>query len=714
MKSAIYDNQDRGSQKEYQQYLEAMDAISIEKVASASVFFEPKEGNTIIDVGMASGTSTAILAELFPQLNIIGVDINSKMVEIANGYYQKQNLEFRVDDGEKLTTFDTGSVNGFFNCSSIHHITSFNGYDKNRAYNTLKRQAELLADKGVIVIRDFVKPEEREVYLELSAVDKADAPSDSDLLIRFSKEARSLSNPEERGFPVTEVKCNQNGKRRFRLFLSDAVEFVRRKDYFSNWDIELQEEYGYFTQKEFEEIFQNLGLRIILSSPIYNRWIINNRYKDQFQLFDLNDNILGFPPTNYLIAGEKISGGKHISLVRHLPLADHSFLEYSSYRHKDTGEVYDLASRPNEVIDILPYFKEGERVIVLAKHGYPRPLAALTTSSPNIDNKRYSGYITEAISASKTSDISSILSQRFGIKPNQYSNLTPSLSYYTSPGGIDEKVSAVHVPLTSMPQSSIVLKDGFSGFKESGHLHYYDAQQLLSTAQTGALPEARLEMNIYHLLNSLHVKLPKWLGEPILLNEGFSILPSAIQQLDKDFSAPFVPVDEQNGFLKSHKACFTELGQPGSLNSIEFVTPARCSTNTLLTIPVNKIGDKIFVGLEVRELPVPQKIAGNSKIYVAPAQRLQEQIGNLFEMEEHIKAISFGNSKVKCSFKLGEKYFPSIGITPEQVYPYAVCLDSDTDKIAWFNLNDLLLYLDKIEDAHTLIALFRLKHALGV
>lgn len=38
-----YNNQDRGNKKEYEQYLEAMDAISVEKIASASVFFEPKK-----------------------------------------------------------------------------------------------------------------------------------------------------------------------------------------------------------------------------------------------------------------------------------------------------------------------------------------------------------------------------------------------------------------------------------------------------------------------------------------------------------------------------------------------------------------------------------------------------------------------------------------------------------------------------------------------
>lgn len=266
-----YTTQDRGGMKDYRQYLEAMDAISVEKVASASVFFEPKKGNTIVDMGMASGTSTAILARLFPEMQIIGVDINPKMVQIARDMYRQPNLSFLEGDGEKLSIFAENSVNGFFNCSAIHHITSYNGYDNNRALNTLRRQVEILKDRGILVVRDFVKPEEQEVILELSVMDRTDRPNDADLFVLFSQTARSLACEKEKGFPIEELNPVKMNTRRFKAYYTDVTEFIRRKDYFANWEIELQEEYGYFTQKEFEETFRELGLRIILSSPIYNQ-----------------------------------------------------------------------------------------------------------------------------------------------------------------------------------------------------------------------------------------------------------------------------------------------------------------------------------------------------------------------------------------------------------------------------------------------------------
>lgn len=161
------------------------------KLLRAVLFFDSSPGKTIVDVGMASGTSSNILSHLFPKVNIVGVDINPKMVEIAGLKYSRPNLSFRIDDGETLRSFAPESVDGFFSCSSIHHITSYNDYDANRARNTIRRQTEVLRTGGIIVVRDFVKPPHREVILELSSIPVADNLSDADLLIAFSRSARS-------------------------------------------------------------------------------------------------------------------------------------------------------------------------------------------------------------------------------------------------------------------------------------------------------------------------------------------------------------------------------------------------------------------------------------------------------------------------------------------------------------------------------------------
>lgn len=708
-----YTSQDRGDKRSYQDYLEAMDAISIEKVASASMFFAPEKGNTLVDVGMASGTSTAILAKLFPQLNVIGVDVNPKMVEISKARYQAENLSFRTDDGETLASFEKGSVDGFFNCSAIHHITSYNGYDVNRALSTLKRQSELLKDRGILVVRDFVKPEEKEVIIELSNISKGDVPSDSELLVRFSKTARSLSPIMERGFPLREVQSPCQEMCRFRLFYSDAVEFIRRKDYYENWDIELQEEYGYLTQREFETAFRSMGLRIIVSSPIYNPWIIEHRYKGHFSLYDLDGKEIGFPPTNYLIVGEKTEQGKELRLIRHLPLLDVPYLQYFSYKNEETEEVFDVVKRSNEVIDFIPYYQAGERITILAKHGYPRPLANVCTNHPVIDGKYFSGYVTEGLTVSKADEAEVSLDRRFGITKEQYKLQDISLNYYTSPGGISERVSSMFIALKEKPCTAVTLKSGFSGFEDSGFLHAYDAVQLLNTAQTGSLLEARLELNVYNLFYHCELTLPKWLGEHIEVKEEQEVDFVELEELLSEKRTVFASCEQKAGFLKTVHAQFIESGTLGSCAALEYVYPASISSNTLLTLPMCRVAGHVYLGLELRDLPVPQLLDGNSSLLTIPAKRLPQDIHNFFELNRYIMDMRIGEASIEQYFRLGEKYFPSIGITTEQVYPYVVCLDKPTKALIWVDIEDLEKHISKLRDAHLLVCLFRIRHALG-
>lgn len=710
----LYSEQDRGDKSNYIQYLEAMDAIAIEKVASASTFFSSESGKTIVDIGMASGTSTAILAKLFPEQHIIGVDINPKMVEIAQKFYKSQNLSFKVDDGETLNTFNPNSIDGFFNCSSIHHITSYNNYDVNRAYNTLTRQYELLKDNGIIVIRDFVKLEINEIILEVSSLEKQNKPSDAELLILFSKTARSLSKQEDQGFPIEELKSLNKDTRRFKLYNTDAIEFIRRKDYFENWNIELQEEYGYFSQREFEDCFNRLGLRIILSAPIYNQWIINNRYKNKFQLYNIDGSKIGYPPTNYIIVGEKINSSKNLSLTRYLPKADSSYLNYASYKNKKNDIIFEVVNRPNIVKDIIPYYKEDAKLKVIAKHGYPRPI--LNAFKNLIDNKVFSGYITEAISVTKLESLQDILMDVFNIDA-QASEFKHLLNYFTSPGGIDEFVSSIAVELTKKPIDLHKISFPFSAFFDLGKTKVYDAIELLNTAQTGALIEARLELNIYQLLRKELIPLPKWFGEKIIpkeitINE---LKPDTWDTLALRKAKDYEKVEVTHQFLETSRACFSEIGAKNNQSQIlEFTYPKELSINTLITLPIFKAENDIYLGLEIRSLPVPQIHTGNSLIMTVPAVRLNKEIKTLFDLQTYISNYMIGTSNIIDYFKLGEKYYPSIGITPEQVYPFIVTLNLPDKSLNWIKLSELFVHIEELNDAHLLICLNRLTHALNV
>lgn len=347
----------------------------------------------------------------------------------------------------------------------------------------------------------------------------------------------------------------------------------------------------------------------------------------------------------------------------------------------------------------------------MAKHGYPRPLANVKTDSAILDGKHYSGYIPEGMTIGETENLENVLDKRFGINRESYTNIIQSLNYYTSPGGINEKVSSKLIELTKPVAVNIILTESFSGFNESGYIHEYDAAQLLNTAQTGALVEARLELNIYNLFFKQNIPLPKWLGERMKIKFDRFIKSTSFSELLSLHAQDYEKSEKYANFLTTRRSYFSEMGIENSNAIFEYVYPSNISSNTLVTLPVFRKGGQVYVGLEVQSLPVPQLHSRNSIIITAPAKRLPKEICNIYDLEKYISKMRIGKGKIERYSKLGEKYFPSVGVTTEQVYPYLVCLDRADKSLRWVSLSDLYENMDKIEDAHLLISLCRLIHA---
>ena len=120
---------------------------------------------------------------------------------------------------------------------------------------------------------------------------------------------------------------------------------------------------------------------------------------------------------------------------------------------------------------------------------------------------------------------------------------------------------------------------------------------------------------------------------------------------------------KQANFLTTRRAYFSEMGVENSNAIFDYVYPSALSSNTLLTLPVFKKNGQIYLGLEVRSLPVPQVNSGNSTNITVPAKRLPISVRNVQELEKHITKTKIEKRKVKSFAKLGEKYFPSVGVT---------------------------------------------------
>ena len=89
-----------------------------------------------------------------------------------------------------------------------------------------------------------------------------------------------------------------------RLDAHDANEFLCKKDYLKNWDIEIHEEYGAFTVDEWRAALARNFFRVLTISSYVNAWIQQHRYQDRVRVTEL-DGTAFWPATNAVIIGER-------------------------------------------------------------------------------------------------------------------------------------------------------------------------------------------------------------------------------------------------------------------------------------------------------------------------------------------------------------------------------------------------------------------------
>jgi SAM-dependent methyltransferase len=732
--SGHYEKQHRGTQADYEAYFAGMDASMQQKVALTTAHF-PVRGR-IADMGSGSGRGTYDLACLYGGLELVGVDINPVSVERAGQEFRRSNLSYMVGDISEMV-FPAESLDGILNSSVLHHVTSFNDFDLNRVFTTLDNQVAQLKTGGVIIIRDFVIPDGPEqVHLDLPETEGDEAGNISELSAAtlfelFAQNWRSSVN-RDAPVPYTRMKSPRRGFVRYELGLRAAAEFVLRKDYRADWETEILEEYTYLTQSQFEEAFRSRGLRIVTSRQLWNPWIVQNRFEGKFHLSQTDGNPLPFPPTNYLIVGEKVRPGAGVKLFekQSRTISSPNFLSLKGYRHEATGQVMELVERPHQTLDVVPWCESAGQVFVFAKKDFPRPVVNACADQPHLNSTTNSGYITEPISAivdsegDEETEVCRILRERAGFEAGDIVSVGGSFSYYTSPGGVNELVRSRLVEVR--PGLTDFTFPNYTPFTDAGSVREMDATQALRACHVGGLFDARLEINIYRLLHELGRNYGAWIGAPIDLSvqtREFALTEPAqviAPRAHAAFSQP-APLSRPQ-FLSLCEGTFAERDGAGRILAearFEYVRPEHLSNNTLVVLPVLRTEEGVFVGVEHRDLPAVQSFSGSSGIVVTPAWRLPSAVKHLSEIPHFIeKALERDfNLRARRSWELGGSYFPSSGVTPEVVYPFVTEVEPGKNSdpaLQFIPLGELTGKPHLLQDAHLLIAAYRLAHALGV
>jgi SAM-dependent methyltransferase len=701
--SASYAKQFRGSDDAYAAYYQNMNASMREKMAQASAHLPPH--GIVLDMGSGSGQGSFDIANLYPDMRVIGIDISQQAVEHARGAYRLPNLSY--DQGD-IGSIDIAkeSVHAIFNSSVLHHVTSFNGFSEQALEKCLDHQISLLAPGGMMIIRDFVRPELETMVVDLRCDDGkpgdgAESWSTWEAWVRYSKTVKN-SRYTETQRPIWNDLGSEDGKwHRLSCSSWDINEFLLRKDYRKDWHVEMDEEYGYWTKDQFEQSMTRRGMRLVMAQPMTNPWIVKNRYEQTARIWNKHGLQSPFPATNIILVAQKPKPEQASSFaVASLTKKQNpSFLTLESWIN-DLGKRMDVISRPGTTIDILPWSQEGHRLFVGVRQGHPRPLAELSTKHlGTLDGSMRGGFVTECMSAMvhDGDDTASMVAARMPGVTNWHS------PYLPSPGGIHEVVHPCDIQV-----------DHRSTWEGLDNMTTIDATACLRACHAGGTVDARLENAIYRLLHATKTPPGPWIGqilEPVSMPQKH--IPSPVH----GSLFPFIRSTDSSGYMGIEEAIFYAKDRDGrviDITSREIVRPVTSSHHTCIMAPViSDPNGEWYMGCEWRNLPSIQNSTGNPGFFAVPAWRLPPSITTCEESNAWMRMRSWDQYHIRLGNLLacGASFMPTPGITVEMAWPSVATIDphaSDMETLSWIPLSSPLL--DTSPDGHTLTLMHRLRH----
>jgi hypothetical protein len=360
----------------------------------------------------------------------------------------------------------------------------------------------------------------------------------------------------------------------------------------------------------------------------------------------------------------------------------------------------------------VPWFDSSGELFVLARKSYPRPILAAEGGGAPLDGSTPAQYVTEPLNVLQQDKPFGRTVVELLAASAEIRMFAAGCTYYPSPGGVEEEVRS---SLVEVAPSFV-----------SGKVRAIEAIQLLRAAQVGGMSDARLEINVYRLLQLTGRDPGPWIGDAIALasDSKFDIadigalLARRGRRLFEDANAK-----ESRHFLELRCSRFVEFAADGSevsAQSLEYVVPRELSINTIATALLARRGGEMLIAVDDDDLPAAQSFNGTSDLLVAPAWRLPKSIARRRDARRWIEQRLLREYGVRAAqwWELGGKYHPSPGITPERVYPYAIEVDAQVASgerpLYWLPLEEAARHADRLYDGHLRIVLFRAAHALGI
>jgi len=204
-------------------------------------FFKYIKEGPILEIGYGSGEVLKALVDVFPSVQLFGIDVDKRMQHLTN-LKRIPRCTLYVSPAEDRIDLPLECRTVIF-CASIHEILSFSGLDKVK--KSLENAYSYLADGGRVIIWDGIKPDQ--IYVTVSP--------DSPRLGRFIRFVQRFS--------YTAFNMEQIGKNTYRVPFQAVAEFVSKIGKLAI-PLEYRETHFPLTESQYIDVLEFTGFRVVV------------------------------------------------------------------------------------------------------------------------------------------------------------------------------------------------------------------------------------------------------------------------------------------------------------------------------------------------------------------------------------------------------------------------------------------------------------------
>lgn len=258
-------------------YLSRMSKPLQEKLRVAK--YVPVWAKKVLDVGCADGTITCSLAQMFPEVQFLGIDLDNEFITkaqekaaelgLTNVSFERVYLRDLLARPERFDAVIFVSV--------LHEFYTY-GEGISSVLKALADAHELLHPKGEIIIRDMILSEyTKHTVFHSSAIREK---------ILSVESLRPLMDDFEKNFGSLD-------------YLYQINHFLLKYMYQENWERESREHYVPVTIDQYEQIFDLLGMELQLKDSHLIPFL-RDKWKADFGLTE--DEMEGLKSTGFIVA----------------------------------------------------------------------------------------------------------------------------------------------------------------------------------------------------------------------------------------------------------------------------------------------------------------------------------------------------------------------------------------------------------------------------